>query len=355
MSKDKRVNHLLKKFVEKKISESEGQELFELLKDRENTTGLEEIFTSTWKSSSEFKGKAPIDWNSLQEEKALKGKLEKRAKILRLGKWVAAASVLLLTVVFIGNFQTKSPDMVFHTNYGEIENIVLEDGTEVVLNANSTLKWNTSWKENNARVVELKGEAFFKVTHIDKENLPVDRGEAIPFTVVTNDLEVKVLGTSFNVFNRRGGTDVFLEEGLVELELNNDLTDLKDVVTTGEGQTSLQKSMLMKPGELVSFSAERKILNKENIDSNSPSVWKDGTLTFDNVEVGQVLIDLQDVYGKTFVVEDSTILMTEVSFGIPYKDWSTVKNLMELTLDIEIENIDENQIRITKPERVKVK
>jgi len=66
--------------------------------------------------------------------------------------------------------------------------IVLEDGTHVWLNAASSLKYPDTFNEKE-RVVELSGEAYFEVAHMD----------AKPFKVVSHDQVIRVLGTHFNV------------------------------------------------------------------------------------------------------------------------------------------------------------
>ena len=72
--------------------------------------------------------------------------------------------------------------------------ILLPDGSAVTLNANSKLQYYT----HSARKVWLEGEAFFEVKKIPET--------AEPFQVVTNDLTITVLGTTFNVNSRNEQT-----------------------------------------------------------------------------------------------------------------------------------------------------
>lgn len=65
---------------------------------------------------------------------------------------------------------------------------MLDDGTEIWLNSASELKYPAHFVGNERRV-QLTGEAYFQVA----------RNEAAPFIVETRDMDVKVLGTSFNV------------------------------------------------------------------------------------------------------------------------------------------------------------
>ena len=122
------------------------------------------------------------------------------------------------------------------TNYGEILNIKLQDGSDVTLNSNSSLSYN----KNESRKVWLTGEAFFQV---DKKVVTNAK-----FWVITDDLSVEVYGTSFNVNTKKKKTDVFLEEGSIWLSLKN-----------GEN-----KKMI--PGNYISYSSQQnKILENINI------------------------------------------------------------------------------------------
>lgn len=89
---------------------------------------------------------------------------------------------------------------MYATQYGEQRVVELPDHSVVSLNANSTLRFRNDWSQaNTLREVWLDGEAFFSVQK--------QEGAAGPakFIVHTNDLDVEVLGTRFNVSNRMAG------------------------------------------------------------------------------------------------------------------------------------------------------
>ena len=95
-----------------------------------------------------------------------------------------------------------------HTAFGQRKELTLPDGSKIILNANSTLKYPAEWNAGTPRRFELAGEASFEV---------VDRPEGLQddFIVYTEDGFVSVLGTQFVVAERGAGTRVVLGEGKV--------------------------------------------------------------------------------------------------------------------------------------------
>lgn len=113
-----------------------------------------------------------------------------RKKFLR---WWPAAAVLLLLVVAGTIYQSlnnkKTEQIVFRTGTGENRQVILPDQTKVWLNADSRLIYQKNFEQSAQRVVTLKGEAFFEV-HKDAGH---------PFFVHAGEMNIKVLGTTFNV------------------------------------------------------------------------------------------------------------------------------------------------------------
>lgn len=121
----------------------------------------------------------------------------------------AAAAVLIMGSYFYLNLL----DETISTSFAESKEITLPDLSEVVLNVDSEISYSErKWDKN--RNVNLKGEAFFKVA----------KGKR--FTVATDAGNVTVLGTQFNVENRKGFFEVTCFEGLVSVSFNNKITQL---------------------------------------------------------------------------------------------------------------------------------
>jgi ferric-dicitrate binding protein FerR (iron transport regulator) len=130
---------------------------------------------------------------------------------------ISAAAILLLAAgYFLWKQPTPPPAIAKQTEYaskqGERKSFQLPDGTQVSLNAGSTITIGDAYGQAT-RDVYLKGEAFFEVQH----------NKQVPFIVHTNDMDVKALGTAFNVRSYHGEkSETALLRGLVEVTLKKD-------------------------------------------------------------------------------------------------------------------------------------
>ncbi|MEZ5040371.1 MAG: FecR domain-containing protein [Saprospiraceae bacterium] len=224
---------------------------------------------------------------------------------------VAAAIILALGLsIFI---PWKHPDsmVLCTTDYGEWKTLELPDGSWVKLNANATLKYANHWSASEDRRVWLTGEAFFKVEKKPETNAK--------FSVITNDLEVEVLGTSFNVNSRGMQTDVFLEEGSIKLSM-------------GEQQDT------MKAGEFVAYSAKQKLILERHNDTKSELLtsWKDGVLMLKDKRVSEILKKIEEIYGVKAIVSDSTLLKKIKTVAVPMDELKIALPVLEGTFEVKI-------------------
>ncbi|MEJ7830748.1 MAG: FecR family protein, partial [Segetibacter sp.] len=141
------------------------------------------------------------------------------SKIIDLRKKLHLKKLLRIAAIFGGVvlialallFNKKDKPVLVKTDYGNLKSVVLPDSSLVVLNANSTIKFSNKWGKSKSREVWLQGEAFFNVRHINKDSSYIEKYEQ--FIVHTDELIVEVLGTSFDIRQRRGKTEVVLETG----------------------------------------------------------------------------------------------------------------------------------------------
>src|SRR5690625_6354177 len=104
---------------------------------------------------------------------------------------MAAASILLIIGMAAGLlFSLQSDEMIFETGFGQVESIVLEDGSKITLNANSTLRWDKNWQQQGVRKVVLTGEAYFDIQSIRNS----ENGEKVSFIVETKDMTIDEIG-----------------------------------------------------------------------------------------------------------------------------------------------------------------
>ena len=204
-------------------------------------------------------------------------------------KWIKYAAMLLVLLIPLGYLLFNASDTVTHkTAFGEIIDLTLPDGSQVVLNGNSEI----SYHKDNPRDIVLNGQASFKV-----EKKPSTKAK---FWVKTPDLKIEVLGTEFNVSTLNDKTDIILDEGSVKLLLNN-----------GEAKQ-------MVPGDLVSYNTNKEEVLHEQVKSETKYIsWKEGSYVFNNVSLGEVMKYIAYNYGLSYEFKDSSIENYPISGGIP--------------------------------------
>jgi transmembrane sensor len=236
------------------------------------------------------KEKVAFEWKKLEAkiQKKIKAPKTPKSKVIFLRKFSVVASILLIISLSF-YFLSSTAKITHKTNFGEILNIKLQDGSDVTLNSNSSL----SYYKNESRKVWLSGEAFFQV---DKKVVTQAK-----FWVITKDLSVEVFGTSFNVSTKKEKTAVFLEEGHIWLKLKNG-TDKK-----------------MIPGNYISYSAqENKILEDKNIfNSIIKTSWKDGSLLFENLSLEKAMEKIEESYGYSIVFKDDNSKNILITGAVP--------------------------------------
>ena len=250
--------------------------------------------------------KVAFEWNRL-ESKIKATKRAPKGKLKYLKQLGIAASITLL--ISLGFYFINNTSKITHTtNYGEILNIKLQDGSDVTLNSNSSL----SYYKNKSRKVWLTGEAFFQVDKKLSTNAK--------FWVLTDDLSVEVYGTSFNVNTKKKKTEVFLEEGNIWLKLKN----------------GVEKKMI--PGNYISYSSKQeKILEDKNIyNPTLKTSWKDGSLLFENLTLQNALEKIEETYGYSIMFEDDYSKNVLITGAVPNTNIEICLKAIEKSVGVKI-------------------
>lgn len=161
---------------------------------------------------------------------------------------------------------------------GTFYHLVLSDGTKVWLNADSKIRYPVSFGQDR-REVSLRGEGYFEVA----------KDSTRPFIVSTDKMDVKVLGTTFdvNTYEDEGKSFVVLVEGLVE-------------VSAGKGE-----SRIITPGymaEVDMHDVQAKI-HVSKCDTEHYIAWKSGNFSFRNASLTEILKRVSRYYDVTVIRE----------------------------------------------------
>ena len=197
---------------------------------------------------------------------------------------VLVGSTSLLTYLYVQPKQTETvAENVMNTLYtpaGQRAQLVLQDGTEVWLNAKSKLTYPARFT-GDVRKVCIEGEAFFKVA----------KDASHPFIVSAHKVDMKVLGTQFNVcsYPETGYVQTSLLEGAVQVYMRNQESD----------------GVILKPDQQVTVS--NGIMKVEPIRLKDHFLWRDGIYAFENEPLIEILRKLELYYDVKIVVKNTAL------------------------------------------------
>ena len=234
-----------------------------------------------------------------------------------------AAILLLPLMIYSGyvtfrNFSLKNlPEeqvmmQTVTSRQGMVTRFTLADGTKIWLNSCSELKFPTRFT-GKVREVKLKGEAFFEVTKNEKQ----------PFRVNAKELNVEVLGTSFNVinYNDDNQSEVILVEGKVRLSSQKD---------------QIKKELgLMNPGQRAVYDQEVRNVVTENVDVDKYIAWRDGNLIFRDDKMEDVVKRLSRWFNVEIVILDPEIKSYIYKATFRNENLKQVMNLLAISAPID--------------------
>jgi len=227
-------------------------------------------------------------------------------------KWLAIAASLAFVMVLASVFFMDKPekDIKFSNYYSKdsILSIALADHSEISLSKGSTLNAPKGF-DDGLRKVALRGKAFFKIF----------RDESRPFIVSVGNIEVEVLGTSF--------------------EVESDSIDNTVTVSVAEGKVSVNHrcshfSKTLTKNNQIRIDQQGKVIEELILENENQFAWKTGILIFNNSPMKVVSKDLSRLYAKVFIFEDEQIADYLLTTKIDKQSLEEVKLILEKTLDV---------------------
>lgn len=193
---------------------------------------------------------------------------------------------------------------------GESAEVILPDNSHVWLNSGSKIIYPTSFV-NKTRDIEFEGEAYFEVTHNSKKT----------FQVITSNLTIEVLGTSFNVeaYSQTNNINVTLVEGKVKLKSpeGNDVAELS-------------------PSENATFNLEDKKLDITDVNVDYFTSWKNGFLLFEDETLDNIAAKLEVWYNVDMIFENEGMKSIEFTGTIlKNKPIDQILNVLKYTSNFD--------------------
>jgi hypothetical protein len=231
------------------------------------------------------------------------------------------AAILLIPILIYGGYISYKYDATKHqqaqiappfyeitSSLYSITKVALPDGSFVWLNHGSILKYPALFTRDT-RIVELKGEGYFEVTH----------NARIPFIVKAGDIEAIARGTAFNIA-------AYSDDDMIETSLINGKVELSRVKPDGEREHLFN----MKPNDLTIYNKVSHEMKSFVIEDDRNYSWKEGKLKLIEEPISEVAKLLSRRYNSDFKITDQKL--HELTFSATFENESLPEVLKLLSL-----------------------
>jgi len=278
-------------------------------------------FKVLWERSLDLRFDGEIDVEAslerLRQKKALQKEVVKNQTVFpRTPLWLKIAAVVLVISsigwFFFNKFQGGQRELM---TQGSVRTDTLSDGSVITLNKNSLLLYPNRFSAKIRQVWLSKGEAFF--------NIRPDRAK--PFLIHTGKTVIKVVGTSFNVKNKRGLIEIIVETGLVIVSRNGQVISLK-------------------PGEKISVQAKDGKMMKEQIPDHLYKYYRSKEFVAEDTPLWRMVQVLNDAYDSHIILGREEL--KDLPLNTTFKDESLDDILQVICRTFKIKTEKKNNLII---------
>lgn len=299
----------------------EATEWFVLMRADDISEARAEGFVQ-WISQSPLHQAAYVEtggfWDGLpvlsEEKSAVISLSAHHAQKKAMGWQVIAASLAFLIISFTGFHYGNSLFMDRHsTEVGELADIILADGSHLMLNTNSEIRVDL---QAHKRIVYLtRGEVFFDVR----------RDENRPFFVETSGGLVRVLGTKFNIRQTGNSSKVTVSEGAV---------GVVDYGHIGDEETALLLDATLTPDQSFTLGNDRIANVAMPVNSRTALAWRERKLIYNGESFQSVIADINRYYDGEIRIGDPALNNIKVVAILKIEDRAATIKALEATFDL---------------------
>ena len=248
------------------------------------TSLVEEKYIRDWMEKSDdnfdafMQNRKEYDIQILSGSSSVNSKLKKNTTT-----WVSGVAAIIIALIIGGIYLFNSNNHTEQYNTilvpaGQRINLILSDNSNLWLNANTKFRYPTKFSKKN-RTVYLDGEAYFDVS----------KNENKPFIVKTEQGDLRVTGTSFNVeaYSKFKSFRTSLFEGGVDI------------------YNKETKLVSLKPNEIGSLENNQLII--KSITNTDSYLWKEGLIAFNNKKLEDILIDLEKYFDIEIIINSTKL------------------------------------------------
>ncbi len=219
----------------------------------------------------------------------------------------AALLVLALgTGLLFKNVNLINPYLEVKTAYAQQTKLLLPDSSQIDLNADTVIKYHKDFSDS-IRAVYLSGQAFFQIKH-----------DGRPFIVHTDNAQIRVLGTQFDVKARDLVTRVIVKEGRVALE----------------STTIAANKLILQKNEMGVCEKKSNILEHKPVDAMYMIGWLNNTLVFEMTPLYEIIKELERHYNKEIELIDSNVGSKTITGEFKDQSIEQVLSAICITLDL---------------------
>lgn len=317
------IENLIVRYLSAEISEDENKELFDWINHSAQNKSDFIAIKDIWDSSRKISDHADEQLAVFYKRQYLKSR---DSKIVFIKRTLSVAAILLMAFIInnlVPRTTNKSIDsiQVFSVPLGSRSKVLLADGTEVNLNSGSELTISEAFTSRN-RTATLTGEAFF--------NVKTDPNH--PFIVRTDNFDIKVTGTRFNVcaYKEDKQSTTTLTEGKIELQIQNS-----------------NKVVNINPGEKFSLDNKKHDYSLAIADVEQETAWKSGEFIFKKIMLIDLTKRLERWYDVKLTFSDDRL--ASFSYSGRFKNQETIWQILDalkLTSPIDYKRISYREFKI---------
>ena len=309
------INFIIIRYLDGSASLEEKRQLLQWLKESEKNrsdfTDTRDLWLSCNASAdNELEVDIALDRLKMRimNEHERIGKKTRRSFI----RWYQAAAVLLVLfgLYFWLSIEQTEPKLMVQnqliTAKGSKGKFTLPDGTVVWLNSESRLVYPDQFADGK-RTVNLVGGAYFEVVKDEKK----------PFIVKAGDVDVEVLGTSFNIssYPFKDNIETALLSGSVKIS-----------------GPSVRKEIYLKPNEVFEYKRDLHAVSVKSANASLYADWIKDRLVFDNRPLSDILISMEGWYNMDIVCPEKFAESTYMSFTIRQEDIDEILRAMSFII-----------------------
>lgn len=233
-----------------------------------------------WEKSKLIAASSSVDtnaaWNRFQARTQVHKAKSRNSLFLRVAATVIFVIGAALLGIYLNDQYGNTPQIAVSTIEKTLVD-TLPDGSVVTLNKKSSISYPKKFK-GNTRKIQLKGEAFFNVSP-DKTK---------PFVIDVKDIQVEVVGTSFNIRENKESTSVIVETGIVKV-------------------TKAGNTITLTAGEMMEIIDSGKIINKSKSSDKLYNYYRSKQFVCEDTPLWKLVQVLNEAYGSEIVITRSEL------------------------------------------------